>query len=261
MKRSRTGQSVVEYALLFGLLLIVVVSILVITGPGIGNVYSQVMASGRNDHTAASVTTPAAEIGTSASGTKCGSITILGDVRFTDPDSDESNGAGKLLLGGKSNCSLVVDSGAGMADSLVFDPMKSPPSILCVGIDDFVVVDEFLEDVTRTYFSLESTSVGLRITDGAGGSALFTASLQPDHLVVEKNAIIVRGDAAGMSVDNGIDSPTLGAFDGAERATFRMVIRTRNMEEAASQADFTLDRSSLRDRSGIFRLELIAECN
>lgn len=258
--RQPTGQSVIEYALLFGLLLVVIASILVITGPGIGNVYNQVMGTGQSEQSIADEL--AGEKGILVAADECGSIMILGDIRFNLPgEGDGNNGTGTFILGGKSNCSLVVGSGAGMSDPLVFEPTRYPPRIDCVEIDDFVVGHNFLEDMTRTFFSLESTPLDLRITDGAGGPSLFTATLQPDHLVVEKSAIVVRGDLAGVRVEDTTASPTLVAFGEAENAAFHLVIRSRNMEEASSASDLTLDRSPLQARSGSFTLTLIAECN
>jgi len=258
--RQPAGQSVIEYALLFGLLLVVIVSILVITGPGIGNVYYQVLETGRGKRPVAG--SPAGETERTADATGCGSITILGDIRFNLPlQSNGDSGAGTFLLGGKSNCSLVIGSSAGTSDPLVFEPTRYPPRIDCVEIDDLVVGRDLFADLSRTYFSLEPAPLELRITNGAGGPALLTATFQPDHLIVEKSAIVVRGGLAGVRVEDSIASPTLAAFAGAEKVTFQMVIHPRAADDGTSQIDLTLDRSALYARSALFVLTLNAECN
>jgi hypothetical protein len=255
--RRASGQGVVEYLLLIGLLLIAAISIWVLVGPGIDTVYREIVApqsaapasveTGISD---GPIVSPAAPLPDAA----CGRFSLVGEARILA--GNDGGSALTLALGGRTDCNLVVAAGPDPADTLALDPVAKPARLHCASVGDIIFPGVAMDDTARTFFPLERQEVALRIIDrfdaDASRPALFEAILQPDHLVVERGAVILRGSLVAVQGDNRIDSPALAAMQTAGAATWLMTLQPYSGDEAS---DFIDDRPSLRHLRGLFRLE------
>jgi len=257
--RGTEGQGFLEYILLIGLLVIIGVSIWVLTGPGIGNIYRQIappdaLPSATDASPSATEPVSVEETATRAPAVRpgdvdCGHFTVAGHARIVTSDDTPL-----LLLGGPSDCSLVVESSAGLADPLVLDPQMKPARLHCVAIEDIPLVAEILTDMERTFFPLNGKRIPLRIEANGEGPALFIAEMEPHHLIVEKQSLLIRGDIFGMGGENQIDSPTLVALQEGGAATLRLTLRPR---DDAPVPNLIADRSPLRELQAGFKMEVL----
>jgi len=247
--RGTHGQGAVEYILLIGLLVIVGVSIWVLAGPGIGNIYQQIAPPTAVAPATPDANTPAPAV--QPSHAVCGHFTVAGDARIIVADD-----APLLLLGGPSDCSLVIASGAGPNDPLVLDPIAKPARLHCVAIGDMGLAAELLDDTARTFFPLNGESIPIRIETGGGEPALFVAALQPHHVIVEKQSLLIRGDVVAVGGENRIDSPTLATLGEGGAATLHLTLLPRQGGADALLPDLIEDRSPLRELRAGFRLEV-----
>ena len=265
VERWMRGQGAIEYVLLIGLLLVVAISIWVLTGPGVGNVYRAIVPPAGSTPSATAIPDAALqEPAVSGVGAICTRFTVVGDAHILVETDEEV--APTLILGGRSDCSVVIEAGAGPTDPLVLDPVAKPARLQCAAIGDIHLTDSVFEDVERTFFSLNGEPVTLRIVSQTGGDAgeavLFEATMQPDHVIVERNSVIIRGDLVSIQGDNRIDSPTLAAIQAAGAATWHLTLLPRGDAEDSRTPDFVDDRSSLGSFGGQSRLEVLtAACN
>lgn len=246
-----SGQGVVEYLLLIGLLAVAAVSVWIIAGPGIGAIYQKLTSGSRPSPPVEGV--PTSDAATSS----CPMVAIVGDARLLAVD-----GRQMLALGGRSDCSLVIGASAGGSDPLVADPIAKPARFHCAALDDATFSNDLATDVERTFFQLNSQPIALRVNEmgTADMAPLFEASLQFNHLIVEKQALLIRGETVDIHIDNRIGSPMLAALEGAGSASIQLLIYPRLSSASAAGPGLIQDRASLRDMHGLFRLEMTVPC-
>lgn len=213
----KRGQGLLEYVLLIGLLGVIAGGALIIIGPGVDNVYSEVnrwLSGAEAAQPPAGVPTPTAQAftPTPAATAICADITIAGSASFRDLNRDGQ--AETIRFGGASNCGQI--SGA----SSPGDPLVSQAQsnrLRCVALDPITL------DLNHTQgaggavvFKPLSTSITLKLHEKRGGPILLSANLSLGALTLSTSrGALTVASVAGLQVDNRISSPTLNAFAAA----------------------------------------------
>ncbi len=201
-------QGALDYVLLVALLALVAGGIVIVAGPGVGAVYSDIAAWFSTLGTPGSSASPSAP----PAGAPCADILIRGSASFRDANHDGQ--VESIHFGGDVNCSLV--SGTSAAG----DPLDASARIgrlRCVAIDPITLDPNPTAGPTGDLtFRSASASSSLRILEARHGALLLSANLTWGDLVISpRGGALTITDVTGLQADDRIGSPTLATFSGA----------------------------------------------
>ena len=247
--RRPAGQGVVEYLLLISLLGVVAVCVLILAGPGIDGVYrGWVEREAGFDLLAGR---PPSE----SSPAMCAVITVYGEARLT-PAGDSTH----LRLGGASDCSLIVAAAGGASDPLVLDPLRFPPRIHCVQVEDLALGAGAVVDDGNVVFPVVSAPTALRIVQGRNGPALAEISVRFKEMVVRDERVGVRAVVDGVRVMHAGYSPELAALAAAIELGIEMTLRPEVDAGGLVQWESESGRWMVQPARGFYSLRLTFSC-